>query len=52
MARLACKEMFGEVRGSEIIELVERTTGEACPCKQGFVCPLLPPVAVVAEPAA
>jgi len=39
---LACKAMFGEVRGAEIVDLVERTTGEACPCKQGRVCPLLP----------
>ena len=38
--RLACKIMFGEVRGSEIIELMERTTGKPCPCKQGGTCPL------------
>ena len=39
---LPCKALFGDVRGSEIVELVEATTGEACPCKQGRPCPLLP----------
>lgn len=39
---LPCKKMFGEVRGAEIVELIERTTGEDCPCKQGRACPILP----------
>lgn len=39
---LPCKEKFGEVRGSEVIALIERTTGELCPCKAGRACPLLP----------
>lgn len=47
-AALPCKTMFGEARGSEIIELVERTTGELCPCKAGRACPLLPAPGAVA----
>lgn len=39
---MECKRVFGEVRGSEIVDLMERTTGELCPCKQGAPCPLLP----------
>ena len=39
---LYCKEKMGEVRGSAIVELVERVTGEPCPCKQGVPCPLMP----------
>ncbi len=43
---LLCKEKLGEVRGAELVALVERATGEKCPCKQGRVCPLLPAAAV------
>lgn len=39
---LPCKTMFGATRGSEMVELVERTTGDLCPCKRGLACPLLP----------
>jgi hypothetical protein len=39
---LLCVKMFGSVRGAEVQELVERTTGEPCPCVAGRVCPLLP----------
>lgn len=39
----ACEELFGQIRGEEVQELVQRTTGAAaCPCKEGRVCPLLP----------
>lgn len=44
---LPCAQMFGQVAGDEIIELIERTTGEQCPCKQGRRCPLLPAVGAV-----
>lgn len=50
---LPCMRMFGRVHGEEIIELVERTTGERCPCQRGQVCPLLaqltPPPGAVAS---
>nr|WP_324130776.1 hypothetical protein [Aeromicrobium sp.] len=39
--RLPCREMFGQARGVEIQELVEKVTGADCPCIQGKVCPLL-----------
>lgn len=38
---LPCKARFGEVRGREIQVLVEESTGDICPCKQGQPCPLL-----------
>lgn len=41
-SELPCVRIFGAVQGSEIIELIERTTGEPCPCRQGRQCPLLP----------
>lgn len=40
---LPCMTMFGAVRGAEVIELIERTTGEPCPCKRRGACLLLPP---------
>ena len=42
METLPCKVLFGETRGDEVIELVERVTGGPCPCRQGLPCPLLP----------
>jgi hypothetical protein len=41
VAELECTKIFGQVRGAEIVELVERTTGQPCPCKQGRPCPLV-----------
>lgn len=38
---LPCTSIFGPAKGLEIIELIERTTGEACPCRQGRPCPLV-----------
>lgn len=37
---MLCEAAFGLVRGREIQQLVEDSTGEACPCKQGRPCPL------------
>lgn len=38
---LGCEVLFDEQQGREVMELVERTTGKPCPCKQGQGCPLL-----------
>lgn len=37
---MQCEWLFGEKRGGEIQTLVESSTGEPCPCKQGLGCPL------------
>lgn len=42
MDNLFCIQRLGYEAGSEVIELVERTTGLPCPCKTGKVCPLRP----------
>jgi hypothetical protein len=44
---LLCVKLFGLARGAEVVELVERTTGELCPCRRGLVCPLLARLEVV-----
>lgn len=33
---------MGLIRGREIQDLIERSTGELCPCKVGRGCPLEP----------
>lgn len=38
---LACEKIFGQVRGNEIRELVERTSGQLCPCMRDLPCPLV-----------
>ena len=40
---LGCEILFGDEQGAKMQELVERVTGEPCPCKQGKGCPLMPP---------
>lgn len=47
---LFCQTRLGIERGAEAIALVERVTGQPCPCKRGLVCPLRPESpAVIAE---
>lgn len=36
-----CERLFGAVRGQEVCRLVEKSTGEGCPCKVGGKCPLV-----------
>jgi len=43
MDRLACEELFGQERGAEVSNFVERITGMPCPCLRGEVCPLIRP---------
>ena len=40
---LPCQAMFGLERGQQIVDLIESTTGELCPCKRGIPCALLAP---------
>jgi len=47
---LLCVGMFGLVHGAEIEDLVERTTGEPCPCRQGRTCPLLSTLEAAPDP--
>lgn len=37
-----CEILFTEEQGRKMMDMIERVTGEACPCKQGKTCPLLP----------
>lgn len=39
---LGCRVLFGEKRGDEIREMVEKVTGSDCPCIKGLRCPLVP----------
>lgn len=39
---LFCRARLGAERGDKVIALIEETTGQLCPCKQGQVCPLSP----------
>lgn len=41
-ATLYCVQRLGETEGLAVVELVERLTGEPCPCRQGKVCPVGP----------
>lgn len=43
---LFCEQMMGAARARDMVALVEKVTGEPCPCKQGSVCPLAPVVQV------
>lgn len=50
-----CEILLGQDRARDMQDLIEGATGAPCPCKQGFVCPLLNGGMVgprVAEPAA
>ena len=38
---LGCEILFTKEQGRAMRSLIERTTGEACPCRQGKPCPLL-----------
>lgn len=40
---LPCQAMFGLERGQQIVDLIESTTGDLCPCKRGIPCALLAP---------
>lgn len=46
---MPCRLVFGREKASAIHALIERTTGEPCPCAQGRACPLLPNVRTVPE---
>lgn len=46
---LVCETIYGRARGAQLVELVERCTGEPCPCKQGLACPLMPSDSVEGE---
>lgn len=48
---LTCHTIFGVQRGDELLELIEETTGQPCPCRRGQPCPLMPNTAVVEPPA-
>ncbi|MGZ4519091.1 MAG: hypothetical protein ACXVXP_05875 [Mycobacteriaceae bacterium] len=37
-----CEILFTEEQGKKMMDMVERVTGQPCPCKQGKTCPLLP----------
>lgn len=39
---LTCEAIYGIERGARMLNIIEQSTGEACPCKQGAPCPLLP----------
>jgi hypothetical protein len=38
---LGCEILFSKEQGKAMRSLIERTTGEVCPCRQGKPCPLL-----------
>jgi hypothetical protein len=40
---LECEVLFGVTRGREIQALIEKISGEPCPCKRGLGCLLAPP---------
>jgi hypothetical protein len=44
---LVCEAIYGVERGIEVRAMVEGATGEACPCRQGRPCPLMPTAAHV-----
>lgn len=37
-----CQVIMGVEEGKRMRELVERITGDVCPCSKGQRCPLLP----------
>jgi hypothetical protein len=39
---LLCEAIYGRERGAQIVALIELSSGETCPCKQGRPCPLMP----------
>ena len=39
-----CEQEWSMKKATEVRELIEDLTGEACPCDQGRPCPLLPGV--------
>jgi hypothetical protein len=36
-----CEYVWDPVQASQVRELLERATGEPCPCKQGKPCPFI-----------
>lgn len=46
---LPCEVAMGLIRGREIQELVEESTGRPCPCRLGHACPLEPYVDGLAD---
>lgn len=42
MPRLRCRFVFGHEEAERVVAIVEKATGEPCPCQQGKPCPLLP----------
>lgn len=42
-----CEILFDREQAAAMQELIERKTGDPCPCKQGKACPLLPAGEVV-----
>ena len=40
MGALPCHIIFGVDRGTDIVDLVRRATGQDCPCQRGLPCPL------------
>lgn len=49
MAVAACVAVFGQERGREVHELVERIVGGPCPCLGDGTCPLLGELAQVRQ---
>jgi hypothetical protein len=47
---MECEKLFGQRRGIEIREHIERLTGGPCPCKVGLACPMKEPIVVADEP--
>lgn len=36
-----CEYVWAPVRAQQVSELVEKSTGQPCPCKQGKPCPFV-----------
>jgi len=45
-----CEVLFGAKRAQDMQDMIERATGDVCPCKRGRVCPLLPREGAVQQP--
>ena len=41
-----CEQALGAKKAQGIRELIERLTGQPCPCDQGMRCPLFPDLEV------